>query len=400
MKKIIIPLIMIAGIFTSCNNSAEEKKQTKTEDSEALTIKGHISDGDGDMLYFEKLTPSDLKALDSVKLDSDGNFSFSHDAKVVDLYRLRVDNDGVFLVGNPGENIEFTVNKRPISRHYEISGSSESELAREMNQHLVDAADKLQAMGEEYKAAQNKSEAEQQEILERLNKEANQLIEEEKEFLSEMIRDNEESIFIYLALFQQLGQNPVFAYPEDEDMFEFVSAKLEEHNPESPFTKSLKSDITKMKRQAEEQEGPGAGYGVGDMAPDIAMENPDGVTKNLHSLRGNYVLLDFWAGWCRPCRIENPNLVSTYNKYKSENFTIFQVSLDKDRETWVEAIEKDNLSQWTHVSDLKYWNSEAARQYGVKSIPASFLLNPEGEIIATNLRDDALGEKLEEIFGH
>ncbi len=400
MKKFIIPLIMIAGILFSCNNSANEEQKAEEKQNDLLEISGSIAGSEGDMLYFEKLSPAKLMKLDSVTLSADGSFSFTDKPANANLYRIRIENDGVFIIGSPGETIKISADERPITTNYTVSGSPDSKLAMEMNKHLMQTANKLQELGDEYRAAQNKSKAEQQQILNRLNKEAEELISAEKEFLTQMIKDNEESLFIYLALFQQLGQTTIFSYPEDKEMFKFVADKLEEYNPESPYTKSLKSDITKMDKQANQQQGPGAGFDVGDTPPDIQMQTPEGETKSLYDLRGNYVLLDFWAGWCRPCRMENPNLVKTYNEYKSDNFTIFQVSLDRDRKTWLGAIEKDKLSQWTQVSDLQYWNSAAAQKYGVRSIPASFLLNPEGEIIAKNLRGEALGAKLKEIFGH
>jgi len=111
------------------------------------------------------------------------------------------------------------------------------------------------------------------------------------------------------------------------------------------------------------------------------------------------VLLDFWASWCKPCRRENPNLVKAYNKYKSNGFDVFSVSLDKNKKKWLAAIQKDQLVWEAHVSDLKGWQSAAAKLYGINSIPAAFLLDKEGKIIGRNLRGAALEQKLEEIFG-
>ncbi|MFO7789653.1 MAG: TlpA disulfide reductase family protein [Bacteroidales bacterium] len=403
MKKFLILSLLTVVIFTACSNNGKpdenEAKSSEKQDS-VLNVDGHIASAKGEMLYFERLSPSKIIRLDSTKLDAEGKFSFSHKPEMVDIYRIRISDRGIFLIAQPGADIELTAEERPITKHYTVSGSEESELAMEMHKYLTKSASDLQALSNEYQAAQDKTKAEQQKILNRLNQEAETIVKDSKAKLNDMIRENNESLFIYLALFQQLGQNMIFSFPEDEEMFDYVLENLQKHNPDAPYTKSLKSDINKMRMEAEKKQGKSGGYGVGDEAPDIKMKNPDGEVKSLHDLRGKYVLLDFWAGWCRPCRMENPNLVSTYKKYKSDNFTIFQVSLDKKKEDWVKAIEKDNLSEWTHVSDLKYWNSEAAAEYGVRSIPASFLLNPEGEIIETNLRGPALEKKLEEIFGH
>lgn len=134
------------------------------------------------------------------------------------------------------------------------------------------------------------------------------------------------------------------------------------------------------------------GVNIGDMAPEISLKNPDGKTVSLSSLRGKYVLIDFWASWCGPCRRENPNVVNAYQKYnkakfkEGKGFEIFSVSLDNDAARWKSAIEQDNLYWDYHVSDLKGWGSSAARTYGVNSIPQSFLIDPSGKIVAKNLR--------------
>jgi thiol-disulfide isomerase/thioredoxin len=133
------------------------------------------------------------------------------------------------------------------------------------------------------------------------------------------------------------------------------------------------------------------------MAPEINLATPAGPTLALSSLRGKYVLIDFWASWCGPCRRENPNVVKTYATYKDKGFEIFGVSLDQNREAWLKAIETDKLV-WKHVSDLQYWNSAGAQAYQVNSIPQTFLVDPTGRIIAKGLRGAALDNYLAKLF--
>jgi len=156
----------------------------------------------------------------------------------------------------------------------------------------------------------------------------------------------------------------------------------------TPPGKKLAERIVKLKT-----------IGVGSLAPDFVQNDTSGVPVKLSSLRGKYVLVDFWASWCHPCRAENPRLVNSFNKYKGKNFTVLGVSLDRpnDREKWLQAIHDDGLA-WTNVSDLAFWNNAAAQLYGVHSIPHNYLVDPSGMIIAQNLHGEELDKKLNELL--
>ncbi len=148
------------------------------------------------------------------------------------------------------------------------------------------------------------------------------------------------------------------------------------------YVTMLKETLAKMKLTA-----------VGNVAPDFTQNDPDGKPVKLSDFRGQYLLVDFWASWCGPCRAENPNVVAAYTKYKGKKFTVLGVSLDRDKAAWLKGIADDKLT-WTHVSDVKYWDNEVAKLYGVRSIPANYLLDKSGKIVGKNLRGSALEEAL------
>lgn len=172
----------------------------------------------------------------------------------------------------------------------------------------------------------------------------------------------------------------------DEAYFEKTVQRLQKIDKNCKATKRMVKALARLKKVA-----------IGAMAPEIALQNPAGETVKLSSLRGKYVLVDFWASWCKPCRVENPAIVKAFKKYKSKGFTVYGVSLDQKKAPWLKAIKKDQLD-WTHVTDYKFWSTPVVKTYSVGQLPSNFLLDPSGKIIAKSLKGEELEKKLAEIF--
>jgi len=335
-----------------------------------------------------------LLPLDSVRTDKDGKFTYKGEIEFTDYYLLMIPqtNSYIQLLPSGGEELIVTADGADLNKTYKVSGSVHSELLQELNYVHYKHIARVDSLGQIYRTQMESGNVDS--LRAQLDKIYTEIVTSEKNYLKAFIDKNSSSLASLFALYQQLApRQPIFDLSEDMEYFEKVAAGLTPVLPNSGLVKGL-NDLIDQTKNAPMQVGM-----EGTTVPDIELADPSGKMIKLSSLKGKYVLLDFWAAWCRPCRGENPNLVENYKKYKKDGFEIFQVSLDKTKEDWVEAIKKDKLD-WVHVSDLQYWQSAAAQAYGISSIPASYLLDKDGKVIARNLRGAALGQKLSEIFGH
>ncbi len=373
----------LAGLLALLLSTAGIAQQTPTP--KPFTISGKFKNGTpGTKVYLQLGAAQNPVVLDSTTLDQEGSFRFTRtESDGGNVYQINLANvQRLNFLAEGGETFSLTgdardVNEDGVLTSGTITGSTNMEYYHKILGLVADLRSKVTIWNEEYEKASLKNDQKKiNEIQGRFEKAERELMDQIKTMLPEMGSS-------FIAVFTA---NNFLNAQTDLPVLEKLADKLQLENPSPKYAQAFIAGIKRIK-----------GVGVGDIAPDFSLNDPEGKQVSLSSLKGKYVLLDFWASWCGPCRKENPNVVRLYEQYKDKDFEIYGVSLDRDKDAWIKAIKDDNLT-WVHGSDLKYWSSDVAVQYGVNGIPATYLLDQEGRVIAKNLRGAALERKLEELL--
>lgn len=381
-KGLIISLFALSSFITCSSTSGREEESGDNQQAGewTVTVSGKVLHPvPNSPIYISEMGGAS-NWLDTIQLKSDNTFSKEVKIKEPGYYKLNFFNAQIINVILDKSDIQVTVDGSDMNGFADIKGSPDLDLIRKANEILQGVQNTPEAMELSKQFEEARQKGDQQKMV-ALQQQYQELTVNKQEEVADLIKKNPVSLGAINLL-----QNNTIDKDKFTDTYILVADKLKEKWPDYYHAKNFIDMVEKMKATA-----------IGEPAPEIALPNPEGEIVKLSSMKGKYVLVDFWAKWCGPCRAENPNVVRVYNKYKDKGFTVFGVSLDRNKSDWVNAIKEDGLT-WTHVSDLKYWQSEAARTYNINSIPFSVLLDPNGIIIAKNLRGPALEKKLHEIL--
>ncbi len=360
-----------------------------------IQIKGTLSGTNNEKIYLSELGNTN-SVNDTIQIDAKGNFLFKRKISQPTFYSLSVKGRAITLLIHPGEKITLSGDARHLPLTYSIEGSEDSKYIRRLSQrleHTIFVGDSLDRTLKKYEDNRNFANIQRQMEWNYINE-----VDSLRAYNIRFINKNPQSLVVIYALYQQLGSSIyLFNHEEDIQYFQMADSLFYKRYPKVSYVKSLHANVVEMNEQYRVKQLNRLLSMLGQNAPDIALPAPNGQVMKLSANKGKYVLLDFWASWSAPCRTENITLLDTYKKYHSQGFEIFQVSIDQSKSSWERAIKEDELP-WVNVSDLKFWNSEVVKQYGVETIPANFLIDKDGTIISKNLKGDALDKKLSEIF--
>ena len=380
LKALLLIALVSFGTY-ECNQKQEKGK---------FTISGEIKNAPDQKIYLEQLffSQKNPEVLDTAEIKN-GKFSLSAVAPEEGLYRLRlekVETGYIFINDNP--EINFKADIKDIS----INGPDFNTPANHLFKNFITSIDTRRAelMNGSIMIDSLKKIPGSDSLINLKTNNLNELAENFKNFILKSVDTLQDPVVAMFAL--------GYTQNIDPSLLKQPVANLVKRFPQHQGIASLQTQFNQMQEtQAQAKQTISNKPTIGNLAPDFTMNDTDGKPFSLSQLKGKYVLVDFWASWCGPCRGENPNVVIAYNKFKNKNFTVLGVSLDENKAAWLKAIKDDKL-EWKQVSDLKQWNSAAVGLYGFDGIPYNVLIDPQGKIIGTELRGEDLEKKLGELL--